>query len=162
MRSLVRIQVRPPGRRAGAGAGRGSGVCRPDSAAECPPNPVGTFARAQAGVRWSVWLFDNRAGRVAKETGIEIRMPSRKDVGPDRSRSGRGRGGYDDGQVSEEGGIRPAPLGRSAPLFGVKLVRAYGGCLGTNRRRRTWQAAKSVGEWQTRVDPAMSEWGNPS
>jgi len=38
----------------------------------------------------------------------------------------------------------------------VKLLRAYGGCLGANRRRRTWQAAKSLGEPQTGFDPGMS------
>jgi len=43
----------------------------------------------------------------------------------------------------------------------VKLLRAYGGCLGTNRRRRTWQAAISLGEPQAGIDPGMTEWGNP-
>ena len=43
----------------------------------------------------------------------------------------------------------------------VKLVRAFGGCLGAKRRRRTWLAAKSHGELQTSVDPWISEWGNP-
>ena len=28
----------------------------------------------------------------------------------------------------------------------IKLQRAYGGCLGTKRRRRTWPTAKSHGE----------------
>ena len=44
----------------------------------------------------------------------------------------------------------------------VKLLRVYDGCLGTNRRRRTWQAAKSFGESQADYDPEMSEWGNPA
>ena len=44
----------------------------------------------------------------------------------------------------------------------VKLLRAYGGCLGAGRRRRTWQAAKSLGELQASVDPGVSEWGNPA
>ena len=35
----------------------------------------------------------------------------------------------------------------------VKLVRAYGGCLGAKRRRRAWQAAKSYGEPQAGLDP---------
>ena len=39
--------------------------------------------------------------------------------------------------------------------------RAFGGCLGTKRRRRTWYAAKSGGEARTAIDPSMSEWGNP-
>ena len=46
--------------------------------------------------------------------------------------------------------------------FMVKLLRACGGCPGASRRRRTWQAAKSLGESQAGVDPRMSEWGNPS
>ena len=43
----------------------------------------------------------------------------------------------------------------------IKLIRAQGGCQGTIRRRRTWQAAKSCGELQASIDPQMSEWGNP-
>ena len=43
----------------------------------------------------------------------------------------------------------------------VKLQRAHGGCLGDQRRRRTWTAAKSFGEPLTGFDPEISEWGNP-
>ena len=43
----------------------------------------------------------------------------------------------------------------------VKRISVYGGCLGGQRRRRTWQPAKSAGELATSIDPAMSEWGNP-
>ena len=43
----------------------------------------------------------------------------------------------------------------------IKLTRAQGGCQGTIRRRRTWQAAKSCGELQASIDPQTSEWGNP-
>src|SRR5512139_1655799 len=43
----------------------------------------------------------------------------------------------------------------------VKLRRAHGGCLGNERRRRTWTAAKSFGEPLTGCDPEISEWGNP-
>ena len=43
----------------------------------------------------------------------------------------------------------------------VKRISAYGGCLGGQRRRRTWQPAKSSGESATDIDPEMSEWGNP-
>ena len=46
--------------------------------------------------------------------------------------------------------------------FMIKLLRAYGGCLGARRRRRTWQAAISLGEPQAGFDPGMSEWGNPA
>jgi hypothetical protein len=44
----------------------------------------------------------------------------------------------------------------------VKLQRAHGGCLGDERRRRTWTAAKSFGEPLTGFDPEISEWDNPS
>ena len=44
----------------------------------------------------------------------------------------------------------------------VKIVRAYGGCLGIRERRRTRQAAKSHGELRASVEPWISEWGNPS
>jgi hypothetical protein len=43
----------------------------------------------------------------------------------------------------------------------VKLLRATGGCLGINRRRRTWLPAISSGELDTSFDPEISEWGNP-
>ncbi len=41
------------------------------------------------------------------------------------------------------------------------MTRALGGCLGIERRRRTWHAAKSCGEMRAIDDPRMSEWGNP-
>ena len=44
----------------------------------------------------------------------------------------------------------------------VKLLRVSGGCLGTRRRRRAWQAAISPGEAQAAVDPGVPEWGNPA
>ena len=44
----------------------------------------------------------------------------------------------------------------------VKKRSANGGCLGSKRRRRTWNPAKSFGELETSVDPKMSEWGNPA
>jgi len=43
----------------------------------------------------------------------------------------------------------------------VKLIRAVGGCLGIDRRRRTRQPAKSFGELDKSIDPEISEWGNP-
>ena len=43
----------------------------------------------------------------------------------------------------------------------VKLRRAHGGCLGDQRRRRTWTAAISFGEPLAGFDPKISEWGNP-
>jgi len=44
----------------------------------------------------------------------------------------------------------------------AKLLRVNGECLGVERRRRTWQAAKSPGKLQTSFDPGVSEWGNPA
>jgi hypothetical protein len=44
----------------------------------------------------------------------------------------------------------------------VKIVRAYGECPGIRERRRTQQAAKSHGDLRARVDPWISEWGNPA
>ncbi len=43
----------------------------------------------------------------------------------------------------------------------LKLVRAAGGCLGIDRRRRTRKPAKSFGELDKSCDPEISEWGNP-
>jgi hypothetical protein len=43
----------------------------------------------------------------------------------------------------------------------VKLQRAYGGYLGTQRRRRTRLPAKRFGELEVNYDPKVSEWGNP-
>jgi hypothetical protein len=43
----------------------------------------------------------------------------------------------------------------------VKLKRANGGYLGTQRRRRTWLPTKRFGELETSRDPEVSEWGNP-
>ncbi len=40
--------------------------------------------------------------------------------------------------------------------------RAYGGCLGSQKRGRTRQAAIFHGERHMRYDPWVSEWGNPS
>ena len=43
----------------------------------------------------------------------------------------------------------------------IKLTRAHGGRLGSQRRRRTWAAAISFGEPLTGFDPKISEWENP-
>ncbi len=43
----------------------------------------------------------------------------------------------------------------------VKRIRANGGYLGTQRRRRTWQPTKYSGELAASIEPEMSEWGNP-
>ena len=48
------------------------------------------------------------------------------------------------------------------PIRMVKLIRADGGYLGTQRRRRTWRPTKSSGELEASIDPEMSEWGNPT
>jgi hypothetical protein len=39
--------------------------------------------------------------------------------------------------------------------------RAFDGCLGIERRRKTWHAAISRGEGRAPFDPWISEWGNP-
>ena len=44
----------------------------------------------------------------------------------------------------------------------AKRKSANGGCLGSKRRRRTWNPAKSHGELETSIDPWVSEWGNPA
>ena len=43
----------------------------------------------------------------------------------------------------------------------VKLIRAYGGCLGAKSRRRARSTAKRHGESQAGLDPWIPEWGNP-
>jgi hypothetical protein len=42
-----------------------------------------------------------------------------------------------------------------------KLLRAIGGCLGIDRRRRTRIPAISLGELDRSFDPGISEWSNP-
>ena len=51
-------------------------------------------------------------------------------------------------------------LSRDAEGEKVKILRAYGGCLGAKSRRRTRSTAKSFGEPQAGFDPEISEWGN--
>jgi hypothetical protein len=43
----------------------------------------------------------------------------------------------------------------------VKLQRADGGYLGTQRRRRTWLPTIHSGELEASIEPEISEWGNP-
>ena len=43
----------------------------------------------------------------------------------------------------------------------IKRIRAFCGCLGTERRWRTWHAAIRSGEARAPFDPDISEWGNP-
>ena len=47
------------------------------------------------------------------------------------------------------------------PMNVVKLIRANGGYLGTQRRRRTWLPTKYSGELEANIEPEVSEWGNP-
>ena len=44
----------------------------------------------------------------------------------------------------------------------MKLVRAYGGCLGARSRRRTWMAAKSLGELSSSVRAGDIRMGKPA
>ena len=61
---------------------------------------------------------------------------------------------------NEEEGVRresnETPWG-----YMVKKISAQGGCLGSKRRRKTWQPAKIPGELATSDEPRISEWGNP-
>ncbi len=43
----------------------------------------------------------------------------------------------------------------------VKIERADGGNLGTQRRRRTWRPTKGSGKREASNEPEVSEWGNP-
>jgi len=43
----------------------------------------------------------------------------------------------------------------------VKIERADGGNLGTQRRRRTWRPTINSGELEASDEPEVSEWGNP-
>ena len=75
--------------------------------------------------------------------------------------SDEGREGANIGYVTERPEEAGAARGGRGKLGVVKLIRAYGGCLGAKRRRRTRLAAKSFGEPQAGNDPEISEWGNP-
>lgn len=50
---------------------------------------------------------------------------------------------------------------KSEQAIVVKLQRAHGGYLGTQRRRRTWLPTICPGELEASIDPGVSEWGNP-
>ena len=65
--------------------------------------------------------------------------------------------------VSKEAKAKYIERGPSKATWGymVKRISAHGGCLGGQRRRRTWQPAKRAGELATSIDPVISEWGNP-
>ena len=56
-----------------------------------------------------------------------------------------------------------ASFRRKSDFFWIKssAKRAFGECLGSKRRWRTWYSAISVGEPRIGFDPAISEWGNP-
>ncbi len=64
-------------------------------------------------------------------------------------------------RASSRFGVRATRTRFEAYLRGtVKLERAHGGCLGVERRRRTWTAAISLGELLTSFDPGISECEN--
>ena len=60
------------------------------------------------------------------------------------------------------GGARECSEGETIWGYMVKKLSAQGECLGSKRRRKTWQPAKSHGELATSCDPWVSEWGNPA
>jgi hypothetical protein len=61
---------------------------------------------------------------------------------------------------AEEFDLRTPGTSSIRALGAIKLKRAHGGCLGDERRRRTWTAAKSLGEPLAGFDPGISEWEN--
>ena len=46
-------------------------------------------------------------------------------------------------------------------LIRLSVLRVFSGCLGVERRRKTWHSAISSGEARAPFDPEISEWGNP-
>ena len=52
---------------------------------------------------------------------------------------------------------------KQSDCFWIKssAKRAFGGCLGSKRRWKTWYSAISHGELRISFDPWISEWGNP-
>ena len=50
----------------------------------------------------------------------------------------------------------------TSPYYNVKIIRAFGGCLGVKGRRKARYTAKSLGESCAGEDPGVPEWGNPS
>ena len=57
----------------------------------------------------------------------------------------------------------PGPLcGPAHHFLVVKLVRAFGGCLGTKRRRRTWQNCDKLRRAVSRHRPANLRIGKPT
>ena len=52
---------------------------------------------------------------------------------------------------------------RKSGFFWIKssAKRAFGECLGSKRRWKTWYSAISHGELRISFDPWISEWGNP-
>jgi hypothetical protein len=48
-----------------------------------------------------------------------------------------------------------------ASIFVAKLLRAHGGCLGIRSRRRTWEAAISLGELPTELRSEDVRMGKP-
>ena len=102
-------------------------------------------------------------GETDGEMGAQSRAPTADGFWSRSKAGGTKRGRRTQGTSTER---RPRSGGDwdQAPLQGasVKQESAQDGCLGRSRRRRTWQAAKSLGELQASVDPGMSEWGNPA
>ena len=92
------------------------------------------LAKLSRCIVFKVWLKLHLDNCTAKKTKIQKR-PVAKAV-PERKRRGCGK---------HRIGLRIDEK--------IKLHRAQGGCPGTIRRRRTWQAAKSYGEPQAGIDP---------
>ena len=96
--------------------------------------------------------------REVTQSGCREPKPSRKQG----KQEGRRLSGVKRRKEEKEDWMGSEPGEDRAQGASVKQESAQGGCLGTSRRRRTWQAAKSLGELQASVDPGVSEWGNPA
>jgi hypothetical protein len=84
------------------------------------------------------------------------------------SSSGRPASNHEDDLVGGEHGVRSRPYLENCTvdasikqIFVVKLVRAFGGCLGIRSRRRTWEPAISLGELVTELRAEDVRIGKP-
>ena len=91
---------------------------------------------------------ESGARKASSDRRSNLEVVRREDAKPDEA----------DGRKKKRRGLKETISRRDKHK---KQKRAYGGCLGFRRRRRTWKAAKSSGELQTGIDPEISEWGNP-
>ena len=99
---------------------------------------------------------------VAGESEAESESKEEQEAEEELVSYGSGEAGKPEGGKAEAEEVKKKQLVSGSSDEKIKLQRAQGGCPGTIRRRRTWQAAKSNGERQAGIDPLISEWGNPA